>query len=188
MAELNEKAIVNPGGSGPNTPAPFEISGNTNEVQVFGEPGSPAEELRMLHEQIHLEHSTDLSVPRFGGKVLIRYRAPGDRDIAEVSKKIKGGVQDGFDANVNLLIRSCIGVYMNKGDKLVKIMNDSQPVKFDSNLAKVIGVEAGSAKDVLRALFGGGEECSMAIHAQAQELIEWAETRQGDIKKEFSKN
>lgn len=162
---------------------------DTVEFDAVGSQSLAADKLRSLHEQIQLKHYVDLPIRRFGDAVLVRYRAAIDKDIAEIIKhKVAGGdIKQALDANVDLLIRSCLGIYLNEDGQLTKVMDGSTPVTF-ANAGPVLGIESKSARENLIALFGGDEDASMAIHAQAQDFIEWSENRQGEIKEEFAKN
>lgn len=156
---------------------------------AFGsEPNSLAADLFAMHEGMYLEHTIDLAVPRFKGNLLVRYRAPGDKDIADVVKNKTDDIGEAFDANIKLLIRACQGIYINKDTGPQQLTFDDRPVKFDSDLAEVLQFDGKSAKEVLIYLFGKGEDASMSIHRQAQDLIEWSENRQGQINEDFKGN
>lgn len=121
--------------------------------------------------------TVDLPIPGYRGSVVGRYRLV---DPLVEGKEIGDRVRAQFDddrarehyAFVDTLIAACQGLYLRtETGELEPIDPDGQgPARYDARLADALGIQAGSSRDVLDALFNGNK---VAIDTHALRLAQW---------------
>jgi hypothetical protein len=126
-------------------------------------PSSPLADLRARRAK-HLEGlHLDLKVPRWdddgGPSIWVRYSPSSPGKIDDINakrdevKKIEGS--DWYvNANADVLIDSCVGVYAKDGDDTYSLRPGDPTgswTTFDQDLAASLGIDAAGARSVVKA-------------------------------------
>jgi hypothetical protein len=134
---------------------------------------SPLARLLAAQQEARKTLYLDLQVPRLPYPVFVRYAPlPQDR-IEALTKKFRNVKKDrAVLSDAALLAEACMGVFVHDEDgEPVSIDPDSDVwPKFDDHLADLLGVEATSAADTVRALYlTDGDVISTAVR-----VVEWS--------------
>lgn len=120
--------------------------------------GSVLAGLRQRREQALAALYTDLVVPRLDPPVFVRFRPIDQAKIEQANKRANASKDPdaATAANAAVLAAACVGVFELDEDGAEVGVDpddrDSWP-QFDKRLARLLGVKAGKAADVVRALY-----------------------------------
>lgn len=150
----------------PTTPAGEEDDAFPDELDpATPEPGlTPAAEgsvladLRTRRERAKAALTTDLEVPRLDPPVYVRFKPPTQARIDAANQRARNGNDKDATvlANAIVIADSCVGVFeIIDGEKVSVDPTDRDGTwpLFDKRLARLLGVPAGRAADVVRALY-----------------------------------
>jgi hypothetical protein len=138
-------------------------------------PGSALSSLRARRQKAAEELHLDLAVPRLDPPVWVRF-APVEQGLIDRANKRheKSKAQDkNVVINAVILADACRGVFEVIDGEEVSIDDndrDGEWPRFDDQLADLLGVEAGKASDVVRALYLTDGD----VIATATKLADWS--------------
>lgn len=133
-------------------------------------PGSLLARIRERRDALAQDERLDLPIPSWGGDLVATYRVMERRQVEKLAGRAKSKA-GASDADTDFLIRACAGVqYRDESGDLVPLVDDGGPVRFDSRLAALLGVEADTARDLVRYLF---RDNAIAIGTHTARVVEW---------------
>ncbi len=120
--------------------------------------GSVLAGLRERREQAKTKLVKDLAVPRMDPPVYVRFKPIPSRRLTAANKQAaaSGDKDAEVIANAGVLAEACLGVFEVIDGREVSIDpndRDGEHPKFDRRLAGLLGVPAGKASQVVRALY-----------------------------------
>ncbi len=152
----------------------------SSEALRIVEPGAPSslmEQLRLKRAEAAARTTVDLPVPGYVGELLARYRlldplVEGRQIGDRVVKQFEHEEERQFYAFADTLIAACVGLFLRGPDgELEPLLGSSgEPVGYDAELAKGLGLEAQTAREVLLAVFADNK---VAVTEQAVRLNRW---------------
>ena len=156
-------------------------------------PDSPLADLRGLYRKFQEALSTDLEVPHWreiGYPVFVRYGLP---DMDRAAKRAEDKTLTGTDANCDILVNACIGIYMEMPDGAkLGLTSGGDPTlpwpRFDEALARALGMEGTTAIGVCKALYGRGTDDTVngaAINIASNALLAWAGSASSEARRGF---
>jgi hypothetical protein len=134
-----------------------------------------ARDIRVANE------SLTLPIPTWGGDLVARYRVVDRSQLEELAKRARQGKNTDSGADINFLARACEGVLMRDPDTgaIEPVLNGhGVQVRFDHDLAALLGVEAESATDVVLYLFKSN---AVAIASHAMKIATWMQDTSQEI-------
>jgi hypothetical protein len=151
-------------------------------------PSSLVEALRARRAAQAAGHSHDLVVPGWKGQLVIRCGPIGGAvmtALRERAEKSRSPERD-FNLNADTLIAACrevLGRASPDGDLTTLVDDDGEPVRIDSRLAELLGIETqrGRAREVLLALYAGANVPEVAIGVAGGEYMEWASSANAEV-------
>lgn len=109
---------------------------------------------RAQREKIRSEETLDLRVPGYDD-LQIRYKLMSEKATEGVAKRIEearrsGSIKKNLDAVADFLIAACDSIRVRVGDEFEVLVDDQDnPVRFDADLAEVLGFEFETARDIV---------------------------------------
>lgn len=135
--------------------------------------GTPEPSARSLVDRIRKEHDKrdptyDLSIPRWDGNVVARYRRISKPALLAASRAKRAEA-----TNARLLVAACEEVFIrDESGRLIPAREaDGLPgeIKFDGRLADLFGLRAETPELIVRAMYAD----DVALGAQATRLLNW---------------
>lgn len=156
----------------------MEIQGSEVEVD------SALARLRSQHAELRRERTLDLRVPGWSGMLIARYtpvRAAEMRKLAARIDRLEAQATPESDlaAAADLIITTCKEIRVDVDGEVKSLADEAgleAPVRFDKELAKILGFEAESAREVVYGCFPqfpDGSPIETTITAHALEVVEW---------------
>jgi hypothetical protein len=156
---------------------------------------APLGRLRQRVEQTRREAHVDcrIDVKDDDLSLLVRYKAV---DLDTLEKINNRGKKRGFENDCALLIRACLGIFVDLGEQVVSVdsIDDpdaasahidtsdkivGEPVTFSSDwLAAEFGVTSGKTVDVVRALF----PFELQINQHARDVLQLSQGTTSDVR------
>lgn len=151
-------------------------------------PASVLEALKERRRDATLQRFLDIDVPGYRGLLVMRCGPlPGKMQtrIRERYDRSRSPDRD-FNLNADTLIAACHSVLGRRTlrDPLQELDPDD-PVRIEERLAQMLDLPAGSARDVLRGVFGMANSPDLAITAEAGRYIEWASSATDEVDEEL---
>ena len=155
-------------------------------IQGLGEEESPADafagdpsliaRLRALREEAKADHHLDLDIPGYEGLLVARfkpYSIAKSEAKANVLRKEMGKKRSVLlQASCDGLIDACDEVLIRKTpDADLQPVDDVTPVRFDSRLAELLGIQATTAREVVVGLFPT-EQSILAMNVAVSEWLQ----------------
>jgi len=123
----------------------------------------------------------------------IRYAMPENgKQLDNIARKVTREFKDAYSRNlyisIDTMIVLCDGVFVQPQGVEEPVMLDpeefGQPCQFDERLAQIMGMNGatGSARQVVKHLFGGNE---LAIMAHSERLSRWLQNTKADLEAEI---
>lgn len=117
----------------------------------------------------------DLPVPRYDPPIYVRVRPIEPSEVEAINKRFKSLKTDKtVTINAAALAEVCLGLFEKDEDgDLVGLNEESDPSawpRFDESLAEIVGVEAGSAVDMVRGTYLTGYD----IISAGARVLEWS--------------
>lgn len=148
-------------------------------------------QLREKRRQIVRPKHINLDIPGYDGLLVARYGMPPDawdmsKRIAEKVERSKNPKKELFGM-MDTLIEGIETMMIKRGDKLMPVHEaypdlGDDPIGYDANLARLLGFQAGKARDVVMTVFGGNE---MAILVQYNQYAQWMGQNRSDEDEDF---
>lgn len=143
------------------------------EPEAVGPDASIISELRAQRKQITSRKPTDILIPGYAGKLVMRCVLIDwsvMRKIAERADKSKHPKRE-LLAHADTIIASCQDIMFVKGDDEPQTIYPGAPLLFDDRLMSLLDltVPTKSARSVLLATFDN----DLAVSATYNELVEW---------------
>jgi chromatin remodeling complex protein RSC6 len=141
-------------------------------------PNSILDSIREQHKRMTSDHSLMEAIPGYDS-LYVKYRLlTVDGDIKRISNKINREYKDDIDrafySAIDALVASCEGFYYYDGEQFHPLAEsfgpDEPPVLYGPRMAEFLGVEANTAREVVKAVFGYNEP---AILQHAQVVTGW---------------
>lgn len=135
-----------------------EIEPETTE-QTPAPEGSVLATLRERRERVQAALVKDLAVPRYDPPIYVRYKPLPSRRLNAANKQAAASSDKDAEviANAGILAEVCVGVFEVVNGREVSIdpeSRDGELLRFaDRRLAELLGVKAGKASEVVRALY-----------------------------------
>lgn len=134
-----------------------ELEPETVEEQPAAE-GSVLATLRERREAAKQKLTKDLAVPRLDPPVYVRFKPLATRRLNAANKQAAASSDKDAEviANAGILAEACVGVFQVIDGAEVSIDDsnlDGEWPRFDKRLAALLGVKAGKASEVVRALY-----------------------------------
>lgn len=150
--------------------------GQGNNLKV--EQGSVVSRLRELRASFNDTATTDIEIPGYRGELLARYAPLGwdvIRNLALRGERGKRNPEMGPILAADGLANAIVGFYTREdGGELKPLTWNGEPVTgFDGNLRDVLGIEAETVRETVRAVFP--DEFSLVAHYG--EFMEWQSER-----------
>lgn len=148
-------------------------NGYTADDQESALDSSMLGKLRQRREQLSQDREPlELPIPGYNGDLVAKYRVLPWQEIrlaAEKADRDKSPLSE-LMAACDMLIKSCVGMYVQGNDGLEPIDADAAaPVGYDARLAGLLGYEAETAREVIRRLFNN----DLALAAHHADVAEW---------------
>lgn len=151
----------------------------TEAPEIESRAGSSLlDELRAKRAEATQDRRLELDVPGYEGLLVVRYRPTTweeDKKISEKLERSKNPRKELYAA-LDTLITACDQILLRKHDgTLVPIEQEDpsqgdEPVRFDGRFAAIMGLETGSAREVVLATFKHNHR---AIGVHGEELGKW---------------
>jgi len=129
--------------------------------------------LRARHDAISADHTLDVEVPGYQGRLVVRYGRVPVSAIARAQDMMAKPGRDGegmLFGNVDFLVAACREVLVRNDDgELEPIDPSGEPRRFDPELARLLGSETTTARATVRWLFANDP----AVMVQAGEVMQW---------------
>jgi hypothetical protein len=140
--------------------------------------------LREQHAELRRERTLDLRVPGWSGMLVARYtpvRAGEMRKLASRVDRLESQATPEADlaAAADLIITTCKEILVVVDGEKRTLQDEAgkdAPVRFDKQLAEILGFEAESAREVVYGCFPqfpDGSPIETTINAHALEVAEW---------------
>jgi hypothetical protein len=135
--------------------------------------------VRQRAAQLHLENTIDIPIPGYDGRLVGRYKA------VSLSRVYSGGKTDGTLRNpmaewgiaADALARALITLCQDRqdGSALEPLSVGDAPARYDLDFAHRFGLEPAkpTAREVMRELFGGGEQGESRIWSHYLDFQNW---------------
>lgn len=140
---------------------------------TVGGLASIRDQIREERDAIASKKTLDLLVPGYDQDLIgIRYRAIEQREFEAFAKKQRGGGEEGFNANIEMLVLCCDSILYRKseGDPLKPALDENgEKIRFDIRLAEAFDLQATSARETLLGLFSpdGAQPFAVLRHVEA---------------------
>ena len=133
----------------------FETTGDDKAPAA---KGSALATLRDRREKAVKELKKNLEVPRLDPPVFVRFKPIDQARLTAANKKAAASKEKDAEviANAGILAEACLGVFEVIDGVEVSVDPDDREgewPRFDKKLARLLGVPAGKASDVVRALY-----------------------------------
>ena len=130
----------------------------TDDGRAPAAPGSTLASLRERREAVLAAQYLDLAVPDYDPPVYVRYKPITNAKLNAATKQVAASKDRDAEviANAGVLAEACVGVFEVIDDTQVSIDptdRDGTWLRFDKDLARLLGVPAGKAAEVVRALY-----------------------------------
>lgn len=156
--------------------------------EVPAAEGSVLATLRERREQAVAALHKDLRVPRLEPPVYVRFRPISQPAIEQANKRASASKADdaATAANAAVLAGACIGVFeVDEDGAEVSVDPDNATwPQFDKRLARLLGVKAGKAADVVRALYLTDGD----VIATVTKLAEWSGFNEAELERDAAGN
>lgn len=140
--------------------------------------------LREQHAELRRERTLDLRVPGWSGMLVARYtpvRANEMRKLAARVDRLEAQATPESDlaAAADLIITTCKEILVDVDGEIKPLAEEAgleAPVRFDKELAGILGFEAESAREVVYGCFPqfpDGAPIETTINAHALEVAAW---------------
>lgn len=141
--------------------------------------------LREQHAELRRERTLDLRVPGWSGMLIARYTPVRAGEMRKLSARItKLAGQDTPEADLtaaaDIIVTACKEMLIRSDDGELKLLADEAgldaPVRYDKQLAEILGFEAESAREVVYNVFPqfpDGGVIESTVNAHAAEIAEW---------------
>lgn len=156
-----------------------------NELENAQRPAAPGSALSSLRarrakarEELHL----DLAVPRLDPPVYVRFAPVDDGRVKAINKRFEKSKDKDRDVLINaaVLAEACRGLFEVIDNQEVSVDDSDREgewPRFDDQLADLLGIEAGKASDVVRALYLTDGD----VIATATRVAEWSGYSMADL-------
>lgn len=164
------------------------ISDPVSAITADAGQGAIRDRLRKIRSERQAKTTTVLLVGGYNRALGVRYRALPQEEIAEIAQKMQSESERGTAA-IDLVAKCCeaIMVRENPEDSKLQVLVDDedQPVRFDIRLAEYFGIEATSAREIVREIFSPGGASDLAAADHAGTLLNWMTGRDGAIARDL---
>lgn len=141
-----------------------------------GDAGSHLDWLRARRTALTGDRTTDMDVPGYHGRLVVRYAPVPWKVVAKMQALTDRPDPDGarlLNANCDVLIAACREVlYRDDDGELASVDPTGDTRGFDPRLAELLGIEADTAREVVRGVFPS----YTALAIQAGEVFDWTQT------------
>jgi hypothetical protein len=134
--------------------------------------GSLAARLRAHRRALEDGRTETFALPEYAGELAIRYRRLGHEETQQVL--FDPDIPTVLERNAQFLIDACEEVHGLEDGQPVTLGPGGRAVRFDRDLAAVLGFDAGTARDVVLQLFDGDEN---AVIEHSDEVYTWMKRR-----------
>jgi hypothetical protein len=148
--------------------------------------------IRHRRNEIIGKGTLELLVPEYKGTLKVRYRDLTDPQHEEAAKRFRRAqqredIEGERESMADVLIAHCDRIYVRESEDAPyqELEQNGDPLKFESRLAKLLDLDAETARLVVLDVFSPKEgnrrrqPDAVALHVNA--IFAWREGRQGDI-------
>lgn len=160
-----------------------EIASGAAETNGSQPSGGLIDALRARREELQKERHLDLDVPGYRGLLVVRYK-PIDWDwLKKIGERADRNYHPRKElmAMVDVLVKSCDSVWTRDQGELKPVDPEGAIVRFDEQLAAILGFESQSARKTLLATFNN----DLAVTAQYNTVSEWMQNVDLEVDEEL---
>jgi hypothetical protein len=147
--------------------------------------GSVLDVIRARRAAKAAEHEYDMPVPGYGGLLVIRCTPLRGEDLTRLRLRIERSKDPSrdFQLAADILIAVCDNVLARRtpAGELEPLDPTGEPVAMTERLAELLRVKAGSARDVVRAVFSLAPSPEMAVGDAVGDYLAWAQGADADL-------
>lgn len=134
--------------------------------------------LRARREEAIGDRFVDLDVPGWASCLALRCGSVSSGNMRRLRQRLEKSRSPDRDFNYacDVLTAACREVRgrARASDRMTTLVIDGEPLRLDLQLGEALGLQAQSARDVVRQLFDRAPTPDVAVGATIQRYIEWA--------------